>query len=134
MNSLSVYPLSLLVDGVQSTSTTIGATVDLANYVNVGKRDLKFIVTHAWGSTVAATAETVTIYLEEMDSSASAASTVTGTGITGSTVTSTAGGEAVVIVSAMISKRFVRARAVSSAASGLWGVSVVALPIRRFAA
>lgn len=129
----SFATVSMLIDGPTSTSTMIGATIDLANYVDVGNQNLKFIVTHGWGSTVAATAETVTITLEEMASSASAASTVSGTAITGGAVTSAAGGEAVTELLLPVSMRFVRARAVASAATGLFVVSVVACPLKRFA-
>src|SRR5512138_646850 len=130
----SNYAVAILNDEAGgSTSTTVGVTIDLANYFNLGKRELKFIISHCWGSTVAATAETVTIYCEEMDSTASAGSTVAGTALTTVTVTSAAGGEATTEINAMVTKRYVRAKAVASAATGFFGVAVVALPIRRFA-
>lgn len=132
-NTENYYAISMLLDETGSTSTSVGATIDLANYFDVGKRETKFILTHVWGSTVAATAETVSIYLEGLDSSASAGSTVTGTGITGSTVTSTAGGEAMTELNLLLTQRYVRAKAVASAATGFFGVAVTALPHRRFA-
>lgn len=132
MNTQSNYMVQLLATGLSSTSTSIGATIDLANYFNVGKRELKFVLSHVWASTVAATAETVTIYCEELDSSASAASTVSGTALSTVTVTSTAGGSAVVEINALVSKRYIRARAIASAATGLFGVAACVLPLRRF--
>jgi hypothetical protein len=133
MNNETLYAISMLLDETGSTSTSVGATIDLANYFNVGKREVKFIVTSVWGSTIAATAETVSIYLEGLDSSASAGSTVTGTGIVGSTVTSTAGGEAMTELNLFLTQRYVRAKAVASAATGFFGVAAIVLPIRRFA-
>jgi hypothetical protein len=134
MNTQNIYAVAMLNDEIAATSTTHGPTIDLANYVNVGKRELKFIVATNWGSTVAATAETVIVYLEGLDSSASAASTVTGTGIVGSTVTSGAGGEATTELNLLITNRYVRACAYNGAATtAFFGVAVVALPLRRFA-
>jgi len=133
MNTQNIYPISMLLDETGSTSTSVGATIDLANYFDVGKREIKFLVATVWGSTVAATAETVNIYLEGLDSSASAGSTVAGTGIVGSTVLSTAGGEALTDLNLLITQRYVRAKAVASAATGFFGVAVIALPHRRFA-
>jgi hypothetical protein len=133
MFTQNTYTLPLLLDETGSTSTSVGATVDLANYFDVGKREIKFVLAHVWGSTVAATAETVTIYCEELDSSASAGSTVTGTALTAVTVTSTAGGEAAVEIEALVTKRYIRAKAVASAATGFFGVVALALPHRRFA-
>lgn len=144
MNTQNIYPLALMADEISSTSTTVAAAIDLANYFDVGKRSIKFLVATNWGSTVAATAETVTVYLAESDTTSSAASTATaGTtvstdsqwvAVVGSTVTSSAGGEGVVEFNVLISKRYVHARAVTStSATGIFGVAVIALPHRRFA-
>lgn len=134
MNTQMVYAIGAMNDEIASTSTTIGATIDLANYFSVGKREVKFIVATNWGSTVAATAETVTVYFEELDSSASAASTVTGTALSGITYTSTAGGEVTTQLNGLVSKRYVRACAyTSAAATSIFGVAAIVLPIRRFA-
>ena len=133
MNTQDIYAVAMLNDEIAATSTTIGATIDLANYFNVNKREIKFLVATNWGSTIAATAETVVVYLEELDSSASAGSTVTGTGLVGSTVTSGAGEEATTQLNLFVSKRYVRARAYNGAATtAFFGVAVIALPHRRF--
>lgn len=129
----NTYTISMLAANVTSTSTTVGATIDLANYFSVGKREIKFIVAPVWTSATAATAETVTVYFEELDSSASAASTVSGTALSGITTTSAAGGGTVVELNGLVSKRYIRAKAYASAASN-FGVAAAALPLRRFAA
>jgi hypothetical protein len=127
------YAIGVFNDEISSTSTSVSATVDLANYFNVGKRELKFIVATNWGSTVAATAETCTVYFEESDVATTAGSTVTATALSGVTLTTSAGGEGVTEFNALVSKRYVRAKAfTSAAATAFFGVAAIVLPIRRF--
>ena len=134
-NTRNTYAIGAMNDEISSTSTTVAAAIDLANYFSVGRREVKFIIATNWGSTVAATAETVTVYFAEDDSTSSAASTsTTWTAISGATVTSAAGGEATTEVMALVSKRYVHARAVTStSATAIFGVAAIILPLRRFA-
>jgi hypothetical protein len=134
-NTRNTYAIGALNDEVASTSTTVGIAIDLANYFNVGKREIKFIVATNWGSTVAATAETVTVYFAESDSTSSVASTSTDwTALSGATVTSGVGEDAVTEVMSLVSKRYVHARAVcSTSATAIFGVAAIILPMRRFA-
>jgi hypothetical protein len=130
----NTYAIGALNDEVASTTTAVGIAIDLANYFSVGKREVKFIVATNWGSTVAATAETVTVYFAESDSTSSVASTSTDwTAISGATVTSAVGGEATTECNALVSKRYVHARAVcSTSATAIFGVAAIILPLRRF--
>lgn len=129
MNTENTYAIGLYTDELAGTAASAGTAIDLANYFNVGKREIKFIVGTNWGSTVAATAETVTISLEECDTTATASFSA----VAGSTVTTTAGGEEVVERNVFVTKRYVRAVAAATGAASFWGITALVLPIRRFA-
>ena len=135
MNTRDVLPVSLLSTNYLSSlsSTAVPTAVDMANYFPVGRREVLFVVTAAFGTTIGSNTQTVVI--EECASTATASFT-TVKDYAGSSATWTTTANSVptsTFFYGVVNYRYLRARYVGGgAATGDFGIlNVLAIPIIR---
>lgn len=126
--SKNMVVIKSLANPITTTVATVGTIVDLANYVNVGKRNVKLTIGVVDCKSTASTTtdQTVSVTWYESDSTSS----TDGTAITGAAV-SAATASAITSYDVLVSKRYVYASALAGGTSPVWGVVAEAIPLRR---
>ena len=130
-------PLAYAMVLSSATSTISLAAVDFGPYFNVGKREVKFIISLVSHSTLTTTAN-VSLYESSSASTANTTSTLCTAilGADGSTGTwsSTADSSTAFEWQGVVTKRYVSAKYNGATTTGShWGITVVALPQTRSA-
>ena len=127
-NANNLYSSKSLSQLVNTTASVTGTILDLAGFVNVGKRAVKLItaVADCKSTSSTTTDQVVSVTWYESDSTSS----TDGTAITNAALSaSTASG--VTEYNVLVSKRYVFATASAGGTTPAWGVIAVALPTLR---
>ena len=125
--------ISALAQKVASTVTVEGTAVDLAGYLSVGRREVKFVIGYVDYISTATTTTDQTIAVKFQESATTVSTDFTDiTGITTGTVTSTAHTVAAVAeYNGHIAKRYVRAHAQAAGTTPSFAVTAVVIAHQR---
>lgn len=126
--SKNMVVIESLKNLINTTVATVGTIIDLANYVNVGKRNLKLTigVVDCKSTSSTTTDQSVSVTWYESDSTSSTDGTaISGAAVAASTVS------AVSSYDVLVTKRYVFASALSAGTTPAWGVVAEAVPLRR---
>lgn len=119
--------ISSLINNVSSSTTTVGTVIDLANYVNVGKRNVKLTIGVVDCKLTTTTDQTISCAWYQGDTTSTSLGTaISGAAITTGTTVSTYGEYNVLVTS-----RYVWAQASAGGTVPAWGVVANAFPLRR---
>ena len=126
--SKNMVVIESLKNLINTTVATVGTIVDLSNYVNVGKRNVKLTIGVVDCKSTASTTsdQTVSVTWYESDSTSS----TDGTAISGAAI-SAATASAVTSYDVLVTKRYVFASALSGGTTPAWGVVANVIPLRR---
>lgn len=129
-NTSNNYVIKSLSNLINTTVATTGTIVDLANFVNVGKRAVKLQIGVVDCKSTASTTsdQTVSVTWYESDTTLSSE----GTAITSAAISgTTANANTVTEYNVLVSKRYVFATALSVGTAPAWGVIATVIPIAR---
>jgi hypothetical protein len=125
--------VSAMAQKVASTVTVEGTAVDLAGYLSVARREVKFVIGYVDYISTATTTTDQTITVKFQESATTVSSDFSDiTGITTGAVTSTAHTAAgVAEYNGHVAKRYVRAHAQAAGTGPTFAVTAVVIPAQR---
>ena len=112
---------------VSSSSTTVGTVIDLANFVNVGKRAVKLTIGVVDCKLTTTTDQTISCAWYQGDTT----STSLGTAISGAAITSGSTVGSLNEYNVLVTSRYIWAQAYATGTVPAWGVIAAALPLKR---
>lgn len=128
MNNASNEVLtSSLRANISTTTTTVGTVIDLANFVNVGKRAIKLTIGIVDCKLTTTTDQTVAVTWYQGDTT----STSLGTAISGAAVSSGTTVGSLNEYNVLVTSRYIWATSFATGTGPAWGVIANALPLRR---
>lgn len=126
--SKNMVVISSIAAPITTTVATAGTIIDLANYVNVGKRNLKLTIgvvdCKSTSSTTTDQSVTVTWY-ENTANSTSGATAISGAAVSATTASG------LTSYDVLVSSQYVFATALAAGTTPSWGVVANAVPLRR---
>ncbi len=127
-NTSNSYMTKSLAAAVISSATTNGTIVDLAQFVNVGKRPLKLTIGVVDCKSTSSTTTDQTVSVTWYENSAN--STVGATAISGAAVSATTA-SGFTEYNVLASQQYVYATALATGTSPVWGVVASVVALRR---
>lgn len=133
MFNRDLLAISAMAQKVASTAAVEGTAVDLAGYLSVARREVKFVIGYVDYISTATTTTDQTISVKFQESATTVSSDFSDiTGVTTGTVTSTAHTAAAIAeYNGHVSKRYVRAYAVAAGTSPTFAVTAAVIPAQR---
>ena len=126
-NMKNAYQSTSLRANISSSTTTVGTIVDLAGFVEVGKRNLKLIVGIVDCKLTTTTDQTIAVTWYESDTTLSSE----GTAISGAAVSSGTTVGSLNEYNVLATKRYVFASAFATGTVPAWGVIASVIATRR---